>query len=115
LDASFVKRLLDVVADETLVENAFNDEHEDVWTLDFSNEPPLTNPDEIRRWPNRAFKNAEDWLSKRTPEQFDSVRKAGLCADLCVANYTGLFPAALLKEILRLGLDSWVFNLVAYS
>jgi hypothetical protein len=111
LDLSYVKTVLGIVDDEPIVENAFNEDHEDIVTFDFSNEPQLSSRDEVVRWPNRAFRNAEEWLSKRTPQQFESMRNSGLCPDLCVVNYTGLFPSAIINEILRLGLDFWLFSL----
>src|SRR5215831_12624897 len=113
LDSQYVKRILRISGEETnMVENAFTREQDDeILTFDFVNRPALASPDEIRRWPNRAFGNAEVWLSSITSEQVESLRGAGLCVDLCIGNYTGLFPPELLRQILRLGLDFWLFNL----
>src|SRR3989442_1938909 len=76
LDLSFVRKALRIVDEESVIENAFNDEYEDIATFDFSNEPQLSSEDEVRRWPNRAFSNAEEWLLKRTPEQLVTIRNA---------------------------------------
>ena len=109
VDLSFVKKALEIVDDDE-PQFAFSDDDVDITTLDFLNEPKLSGDDGQRQW-QRAFRNAEKWFLKRTPDQFDVIRKAGLCADLCVVDYTGLFPSGLLSQALRLRMDFWVFSL----
>ncbi len=123
LDLPWVRKTLELEGDQTVKENQ---EHEDIVTFDFTNTPPLKSPDELMRedparlknapqwdelgrWYKGEFRSAGEWLRKKTVDQFEAIRAAGLCADLGVINYVGLFPSELLKEVLRLRLDFWIF------
>lgn len=109
IDLPMVRTTLGITDREPIIENAYNDNYDETLTYDFPNGPLHSNlSTAVSNYPD--FNLAQEFLSKRSPAQFDAVRSAGLGVDLCIADYLGPFPAALLAEVLRHHLDFWVFS-----
>jgi hypothetical protein len=99
-----MRRVLRIEGDSTEGAAAYEDEDEGIAGLEFHARSPPAATEDVQTSEQSEFGNATAWLRRRSPDQFEELRKAGLRVDLCVAGYTGTIPSDLVKELSRLGL-----------
>ena len=107
IDPRNVERVLELTKPSPLISGtAFNKDTE-MLTVSIGGAPSLDGA-EVERWQTTEFKNISEWLTSKSPSQFEEIADLGLTADAYVSRYWGRIPDELLREIVRLGIGLWV-------
>jgi hypothetical protein len=118
LNVERAKEILRIAETDPAFQSTFLDEDDEIMVLVFNSgeplhgDPPMTDDElgEIEKWQKPEFRVAGQWFRERTSFDFKRLTETGLRADFCVKAYNGLVPRVILEELVRLGIDIWIFS-----
>ena len=78
LEMILVRRILDYSSDDPSILRRYEDEHDGIAGIEFSDGPPFQTWNELEEWQRPAFRNLVAWLRKKSEEEQQQIKTSEL-------------------------------------